>query len=87
MMKESNISLFLLFLHAVLHSVISSTQPNNGVGTPTYTAPEILRNEPFSEKADIYSLALVRQERRKEDEKIDKRNSEIVVSVCLCIHF
>jgi serine/threonine protein kinase len=29
------------------------------VGTPTYTAPEILKNEFFNEKADIYSLSLV----------------------------
>jgi len=28
-------------------------------GTPSWTAPEILRNEPYSEKADIYSFGIV----------------------------
>jgi serine/threonine protein kinase len=28
-------------------------------GTPCWTAPEVLRNEHYSEKADVYSFAIV----------------------------
>ncbi|KAE9110405.1 hypothetical protein PF010_g11187 [Phytophthora fragariae] len=34
----------------------------NGVGTLLWTAPEILRGEAYSEKADVYSYAIVLSE-------------------------
>ncbi|RLN95424.1 hypothetical protein BBJ28_00003485 [Nothophytophthora sp. Chile5] len=34
----------------------------NGVGTLLWTAPEILRGEPYSERADVYSYAIVLSE-------------------------
>ncbi len=36
-----------------------SMTANNRVGTPLWRAPEVIKNEPYAEKVDIYSLALV----------------------------
>jgi serine/threonine protein kinase len=34
-------------------------QYTKGIGTPTYMAPEILREEGYSNKADVYSFAIL----------------------------
>ena len=32
---------------------------NSSAGTPEWMAPELIRNEPFSEKCDIFSLGVI----------------------------
>ena len=40
-------------------SALDESQVMTQVGTPYWTAPEILKAEAYSEKADMYSLAIL----------------------------
>jgi serine/threonine protein kinase len=42
-----------------LTAVKSQGYLNSFCGSPAWTAPEILRSQPYDEKADIYSLGIV----------------------------
>ncbi|GAM26026.1 hypothetical protein SAMD00019534_092010, partial [Acytostelium subglobosum LB1] len=52
------------------------------VGTPCWTAPEVLRNDPYTEKADIFSYAIVLWElATREDPYEGMPTFQIVISV------
>ncbi|EFA80155.1 hypothetical protein PPL_06977 [Heterostelium album PN500] len=52
------------------------------VGTPCWTAPEVLRNDPYTEKADIFSYAIVLWELvTREDPYQGMPTFQIVISV------
>lgn len=37
----------------------SSMDDNSSAGTPEWMAPELIRNEPFTEKCDIFSFGVI----------------------------
>ncbi|EJK61994.1 hypothetical protein THAOC_17416 [Thalassiosira oceanica] len=63
---QGNIKLFDFGLSRVLpsskHSKYDSLYDMSGAGTPRYSAPEILKSQPYNESVDVYAFSIVLHE-------------------------